>query len=230
MPESPKPNTANSRHTIRREMRRRRRSLSPREQLRAARELEKVVSRQPLFQRSQHIAFYLANDGEINPEYLLRSALRRGKRCYLPVLHPSEAGKLWFLPYTENTPLRANRYGIAEPAVNTGRRKPAAALDLVMLPLVAFDFSGARLGMGAGYYDRTFAFKGAQKRHSPTLLGLAHSCQATAGLPVQPWDIPLRAIATESGLVACDDAATGRDFLTRDLLSSGSLSGVMQDE
>lgn len=225
MSESPKEPPPDNRHAIRREMRRRRRALSPHEQDRAARQLERLLGRQPLFQRSRHIAFYIANDGEIDPHRVLRSALHRGKRCYLPVLHPTEAGKLWFLPYTPQTPLIANRFGIVEPALHAGRRIPAAALDLVLLPLVAFDRSGARLGMGAGFYDRTFAFKNgtkerAQRRQNPSLLGLAHSCQETARLPVAPWDVPLRAIATESGIVVCDNQASGRDFLQRDVMGS----------
>jgi 5-formyltetrahydrofolate cyclo-ligase len=239
MPESSTILPPDSRQAIRREMRRRRRALKPREQHLAARQLDSLLGRQPLFQRSRHIAFYIASDGEIDPHHLLQSALYRGKRCYLPVLHPTRAGRLWFLPYTEETPLVTNHFGIAEPAVNTGRCMPATALDLVLLPLVAFDPFGARLGMGAGFYDRTFSFKvekrraggrgpelvdgreqvqSGKKRHSPVLLGLAHSCQAVGRLPVEPWDIPLGAIATESGIVVCDDKASGRNFLRRDLL------------
>lgn len=219
MPESFKGTRLDNRHSLRREMRRCRRALSPRQQEQAAHRLDRLLARQPLFQRSRHIAFYSASDGEIDPFPLLSTALRRGKRCYLPVLHPGQANSLWFLPFNATMPLVTNRFGIPEPAVNSGRAMPAAELDLVLLPLVAFDHSGARLGMGAGFYDRTFALKASQKGCNPVLMGLAHSCQAAEQLPVQPWDIPLRAVATESGIVACGDTATGRDFLGRDLLT-----------
>jgi 5-formyltetrahydrofolate cyclo-ligase len=75
------------------------------------------------------------------------------------------------------------------------------SLDLVFVPLVAFDKEGHRLGMGGGYYDRTFAFK---TKHShlkgPKLIGLAHDFQLQSQLPVMPWDIPLNAVITEAAI------------------------------
>lgn len=209
------------RQRLRREMRQRRRALSAREQKEAARDLDRLLRRQPLFQRSRHIAFYLPNDGEIDPRPLLSTALRLGKRCYLPVLHPAQHGKLWFLPYTPNTPLAANAFGIPEPLLGRARYRPAAALDLVLLPLVAFDPSGARLGMGAGYYDRTFAFKADSRRRSPLLMGLAHACQEAPQLPTQPWDVPLAAIATDEGVIPCGQESIKRDFIAEDLKKPG---------
>ncbi|MEX1033614.1 MAG: 5-formyltetrahydrofolate cyclo-ligase [Cellvibrionaceae bacterium] len=218
MPQTSTGSSAETRQTIRSRMRSQRRALSPHAQDQAARELDKLLGRQPLFQRSRHIAFYRAADGEIDPHRLLQSALHRKKRCYLPALHPSQSGKLKFIQFNGLTPLESNRYGIAEPPMGSGRCMPANQLDLVLLPLVAFDFQGARLGMGAGFYDRTFAFKAGQGRQSPILVGLAHGCQGVPSLPVEPWDVPLTAIATESGLIVCDGRAHGRDFLRRDLL------------
>ena len=71
-------------------------------------------------------------------------------------------------------------------------------LDLVLVPLVAFDDRGNRLGMGGGYYDQTFAFL-SQRQHyrRPTLLGVAYEFQRLVALPVQAWDIPLDGVATE---------------------------------
>lgn len=207
------------RRSIRREMRQRRRGLSPRQQRIAAETLARLLKRQPLFQRSRHIAFYMPNDGEMDPRRLLQVALSLGKRCYLPVLHPSRSGHLWFLPYASDTPLSRNIFGIPEPVVGGARRIPAPALDLVFMPLVAFDSCGARLGMGAGYYDRTFAFKASQPGHSPVLMGLAHSCQQANCLPTEPWDIPLAAIATDGGLISSHNGYKKfmRDFLDGDL-------------
>ncbi|MCW8195428.1 5-formyltetrahydrofolate cyclo-ligase [Proteobacteria bacterium 005FR1] len=205
------------RQSIRREMRRRRRALNARQQAEAARRLDRLFRRQPLFQRSRHISFYLPNDGEIDPRLLLDTALKLGKRCYLPVLHPAEYGKLWFLPYSKNTRLAPNAFGIPEPVIGRERRRSAAALDLVLLPLVAFDDRGGRLGMGAGYYDRTFAFKGRDPGRNPRLLGLAHGCQQAPQLPMQPWDVPLGAIVTDEGIIPSEPKGMQRDFLSGDL-------------
>jgi 5-formyltetrahydrofolate cyclo-ligase len=222
MPEPDSPSQAIDRQSIRREMRRRRRALTARQQEVAAENLMRLLRRQPLFQRSRHIAFYLPNDGEIDPRPLLRASLRLGKHCYLPALHPARSGHLWFLPYGPDTPLAPNVFGIPEPVVGGTRRRPASALDLVVLPLVAFDQSGARLGMGAGYYDRTFAFKAHSPRRSPLLMGLAHRCQEVEHLPTQPWDVPLAAIATDEGIIPAEGEIAGltRDFLGRDLRAS----------
>src|SRR5690606_40461575 len=66
------------------------------------------------------------------------------------------------------------------------------------LPLVAFDARGNRLGMGGGFYDRTFARAPRARTLRPRLVGLAHHFQQVASLPAEPWDIPLDAIATDA--------------------------------
>ena len=81
-----------------------------------------------------------------------------------------------------------NQYGIPEP-VGT----PACAawqLDLILVPLVAFDDRGNRLGMGGGYYDRLLSGSEHWPRR-PRLLGVAHACQRAEALPVEAWDMPL---------------------------------------
>jgi len=213
-----------SRQAIRREARQRRRALSAQQQRQAAADLRKRLARQPLFQRSRHIAFYLPNDGEIDPRPLMQLAMQLGKRCYLPLLHPAREGKLWFLRYRQGDQLKPNRFNIPEPVLGRSMRRDAKALDLVLLPLVAFDSGGGRLGMGAGFYDRTFAFKREQGRlrHAPALVGLAHRCQQVEALPLADWDVPLAAIATDGGIVDCTGAGSGGAFLQTDVLEAST--------
>lgn len=203
-------------------MRERRRKLTALQQRVAAARLCRLLKRQPLFMRSRHIAFYLANDGEIDPAPLLAFARRTGKRCYLPALQQGGQRGLRFVRYEAGSQLRPNRYGIPEPPARPGNCLPATALDLVLLPLVAFDRSGARLGMGGGYYDRTFAFKtqahrAGSYRYRPYLLGLAHHCQQAASLATAHWDIPLYGVATDSGLIACTDSVRQHNFRVEDI-------------
>lgn len=205
------------RAAIRREMRERRRSLSPQAQERASRSLARLLQVQPLFIRSRRVAFYLASDGEIDPRHLLQSALSRNKFCFLPVLHPVRPGRLWFRRIKHDSTLSPNRFGIAEPT--SGRLIPGQGLDVVFMPLVAFDRDGGRLGMGAGFYDRSFAFKTQSKRLSPLLVGLAHSCQEVERLPLASWDVPLAAVVTEEGVICCDSALRP-NFLAQDVLNS----------
>ncbi|WP_253472613.1 5-formyltetrahydrofolate cyclo-ligase [Natronocella acetinitrilica] len=187
------------RSRLRRAMRQRRRALSPREQRLAAARLAKLVSRSRSFLRARHIAAYLANDGELDPAELVAMAWRLGKRVYLPVLRRDRS--LRFALYRPGTILRRNPLGIPEP-VNT-RLLPPSRMDCVFMPLVAFDTQGNRLGMGGGFYDRTFAFL--HRRHRwgrPLLIGLAHGCQQSPEVPAESWDVAMAAIATDRGFVA----------------------------
>lgn len=184
------------RAALRRLLRRRRRALSPKQQKEAARHLARTLTRQPDVLRARRIAVYLPNDGEIDPGVFVEKARQRGVDVYLPVLHPVHRGRLTFQPWTGSTRLKANRFGIAEPSFRGHRSHPAWALDTVLLPLVGFDSNGGRLGMGGGFYDRTFAFIRHRPRPAPTLIGLAHECQQVDRLPIASWDIPLDAIAT----------------------------------
>lgn len=182
------------RQQLRRQLRRRRRALSPSQQQAAARGLLRTLGAQLRFISARHIAFYLAADGEIDPSLLLARALKLGKHCYLPVV--TAAGGLKFARYRQGDRLKSNRFGIKEPACR--RYRDSRAIDLVLMPLVGFDRNGGRLGMGGGFYDRTFSW---QQLHPALagrqLTGLAHSCQEVSKLALANWDIPIYGLATE---------------------------------
>lgn len=201
--QNPHTELAQAKQRLRQQMRARRRNLSPEQQGRAAHSLAKHLIRLPVFVRSRHLALYLPNDGEIDPGPLALAAWRMGKRCYLPVLHPLSGRQLAFVRYQPDTVLRPNRFGIPEPDFRRTPRLAPEHLDLVLLPLVAFDRTGSRLGMGGGFYDRTFAFKQRHRvwRHKPQLIGLAHSCQEAGDVVRESWDLPLSAVATDQGII-----------------------------
>lgn len=189
----------NTRNQLRKEIRRLRRSLSPTQQQQASISLLRTMRNRPDFRRAKSIAMYLPNDGEISPEPLIEHCWKTGKQVYLPVLHPILHNRLWFVPYTPQTRMIRNIYGIKEPKLLPSTRRAAWALDLVLLPLVAFDPKGNRMGMGGGYYDRTFSFKNQRKGlRGPSLIGLAHEIQKVEELPVESWDIPLTGIVTDA--------------------------------
>ena len=104
-----------------------------------------------------------------------------------------------FVHYTPNTEFLMNRYNIPEPVHGPEDLQDANILDLVLTPLVGFDDRGSRMGMGKGFYDRTFEF--VRETQKPFLLGLAHSCQQMDSLKAEEWDIPLNALATEEQLL-----------------------------
>jgi 5-formyltetrahydrofolate cyclo-ligase len=190
------------RDALRLSMRQQRRALTPQQRRDAALALDRLLGRHPLFLRSRHIAFYLANDGELDLAPLIQRAWAMGKQCYLPVLSPLYHNRLWFAPYHDECELVLNRFGIPEPIGNQAEMRPAWSLDLVLTPLVAFDADGNRLGMGGGYYDRTLAYL-ARRRYwrKPHLVGTAYAFQQVECLPHEPWDVPLHGVATDSLLM-----------------------------
>jgi 5-formyltetrahydrofolate cyclo-ligase len=186
-----------SRRKLRKSLRQKRRSLSAAEQRRAADQLARNLLRHPDLVRARHVAIYLPSDGEINPWKYANIARHRGVQFYLPALHPIHPRRLVFGPYTDDIELTDNHIGIPEPPFHEGLGRPPWALDAVLLPLVGFDEYGARLGMGGGFYDLTFAFPRIRPRLTPMLIGVAHECQKLAELQLQPWDIPLHSMVTD---------------------------------
>lgn len=148
-----------------------------------------MVSGSALFESSQRIAFYIANDGELSCQPLIKMAWRRRKQCFLPVLaQDSRVRLMHFCQWLPGAALKANRFGILEPYRQPGVL--AESLDLILVPLVGFDACGNRIGMGGGFYDATLAFcKTAPRR--PFLMGLAHSCQQVDVVSAQAWDVPM---------------------------------------
>lgn len=151
-----------------------------------------------LWQQSEHIAFYIAHDSEIDPTLLIDLAHSQNKICYLPALATNDLKHLVMVRYEPDDTLIKNRYGIPEPIQDEHKIVGPEKLELVLVPLVAFDKTGTRLGMGVGYYDRTFAFLN-QPNHTrhPQLVGLAYDFQQLDHLEREAWDVGLDWIVTD---------------------------------
>jgi 5-formyltetrahydrofolate cyclo-ligase len=186
---------------IRKQMRAQRLQLSPQTLNLHSQLLTRHLSGHKSFCYSRHIALYIACKGEMDPAPLLQLAQARKKQTYLPLLTDHPANSMRFIRHRKGDRLIDNRFGIPEPRFDHTKTISPWALDLVLVPLVAFDSAGNRLGMGGGYYDRTFAFKN-QRRYwrGPMLIGIAHDFQQVDKLVKQPWDIPLDAVITEAGI------------------------------
>lgn len=178
---------------LRRSCRQIRESLSPSYQQKTSSQICTRIQRLEKYRYAKRIAFYKAIGGEIDLTPLWSSASLQGKYCYYPALNDDKT--LSFLPATPSTSFVKNRYGILEPDVNREHAILLEQLDIIFMPLVAFDEKGTRLGMGAGYYDRTLADK-----KYPLLLGVAYEFQRQHHLESQPWDIPLTAVVTQQAI------------------------------
>ena len=158
------------------------------------------------YQQSQNVAAFLAFDGEADPMHLMQQAVIDGKDVFVPMVIDKSA-PLRFAPWRPDGLKKPNRYGIMEPQVDESEMLDANQLDFVVTPLVAFDGSCNRIGVGGGYYDRSFAFlndaseKGVTVER-PLLCGFAFAVQRVAAIPAEPWDVRLNFVATESELVS----------------------------
>ncbi|MGK0411262.1 MAG: 5-formyltetrahydrofolate cyclo-ligase [Shewanella psychromarinicola] len=188
-----------SRDSIRRHIRQERNALSQAEQ----NQLALIASRHLLseIQRisAKRVALYLAFDGELATNKLIKALWKLDIEVYLPRLHPFAKGHLLFIRYTADTVMINNRFNIAEPKLDVGNIATVEQLDMIVTPLVAFDNNGNRMGMGGGYYDRTLAQVIDNK---PLAVGYAHDCQQVNVLPIEYWDVPLPVIITPTRRLA----------------------------
>jgi 5-formyltetrahydrofolate cyclo-ligase len=182
---------------LRREIRHARRALTPKARAHCSHKIIANLSSCHLLWSAQNIACFWPNDGEVDLTDLFEELWHRGKQVLLPVI---DGQALWFAPYEPGTRLVSNQFGIPEPALKRQQACPKLAIDLVLMPLVAFDSHGHRLGMGGGFYDRTFAYLRHRKRLlRPRLIGAAFTFQQREQLPANAWDIPLNGVVTEDG-------------------------------
>ncbi len=184
--------TVPSRAMLRRTLREHRRRLPPATRIAAAEALCARLLALPFAPQTGHVAGYWAMDGEI-ALHVWQLRLPPTLRYCLPVL--GDDGLLRFAPWRPGEDLVANRYGIPEPAAT--EPLPAAAMALIVTPLVGFDATGHRLGMGGGWYDRTLAFR-RDAAAPPWLVGAGFSTQRVDALAPEAWDVPLDAVCTES--------------------------------
>lgn len=157
--------------------------------------LELVQSR-----RAVTIAGYWPFNGEPDITPFCIQLMAQGCRFALPVLKGESGHQMDFHRWREDTGLSANRYGILEPQAT--EILPVSDFDMLLVPLVAYDRSGNRLGMGAGYYDRCLV--SVRDREKPLRVGVAYSMQETSPIEPEEWDVPLHGVLNERGWLVFD--------------------------
>ncbi len=152
------------------------------------------LNRHQSLRSARTIAAFIGTRGEVDLTSFL-NAQAATIQIALPVVG-DEKGTMEFHRYDPAAGLTTNRYGILEPAGDTCTVS-AGEIETMLMPLVAFDSRGNRLGMGGGYYDRFLA--GHSRR--PYLLGVAFACQQADALAAEAWDVRLDAVVTEDGVL-----------------------------
>ena len=150
------------------------------------------------YQRANCLSCYVSVKNEVTTHALIRFALDEGKRVAVPVL-TSQQGEMIHREVFSLENLEQNQLGLLKPPEKDGTQVPPEAFDLIVVPVVAFDRRGYRLGLGGGYYDRFLASTSALK------VGLAYDFQLLDQVPSGPHDLRLDKIFTETVTFTCSD-------------------------
>ncbi len=190
----------------RREVRRRRQALTPEERFERSRRIADRVLALPEIARAQTIMAYLARAEEVATADLLGELAARGKRLAVPVTRPAEERIIPILLPADESELVRGAMGILEPAPENSRPVAAGEIDLVLVPGVAFDVSGSRIGYGKGYYDRFFQ----AQPMTAGRIGLAFEVQIIPAFQREAYDWPVEQIVTEDRIIDCRREADGQ--------------------
>lgn len=193
------PDTKKERLEIRRAIRNKRQALSLDQRNKNAQAICDYLQTQHWFLNAKRIGLYLANDGEIDLTPIIDQCRNLNISLSLPVIHSTQPS-MHFADWLNGENLEPNRFGIAEP--KQGQAIPLSEHSLVLVPLVAFDKEGNRIGMGGGYYDRFFQANKTSLTKGPLLVGVAYKFQQLDSIRAQDWDKPLDGIITEAGITA----------------------------
>ena len=184
---------------IRKKISAQRKALSPEKQVQLSKIISDKIIATDYFQKSNRIGLYLAHHGEVSLNNVLTEAERLNKKIFLPVIINDDT--MHFYSYKSTDTLTTSQFGIHEPNIESTTAIEICKLDLICMPLIAFDNMAYRIGRGKGYYDKALAFKLKKEKDTPRLIGAAYDFQKIEYTDPEAWDIPLDMVATESMLL-----------------------------
>lgn len=176
---------------IRKQVRAERDNIGPLFRLEKSREIHEELHKLTEFTQAENILLYHSTQSEVETEEVIEQLLSEGKAVYLP---RSEEGELIICRIQHKDDLAEGAYGIKEPKGSCLEYDPEK-LDCLIIPGVAFDRKGNRLGYGKGYYDKLL------KNCSAPKIALAFAEQIVDDVPAEPHDIAMDLIVTDQGLI-----------------------------
>lgn len=169
--------------------------LAPEVRAAAAARLCAHLTQAAAYVGARQLAAYVALGDEVDPAAIVAAAHRAGSELALPRVEGP--GRMSLRRYRAGDPLVAGRFGLREPSADAPAVHPAA-VELFLLPGLAFDDAGGRLGYGGGFYDRLLPLA-----PDATRIGLLYECQRVARVPTGPHDVRMHMLASERGLSRC---------------------------
>ncbi|MDM1763448.1 MULTISPECIES: 5-formyltetrahydrofolate cyclo-ligase [unclassified Acinetobacter] len=184
---------------LRKQLRSQRRQLTAFQQQQHAQAVLQHLRHYPRFFSAKNIGIYLDGFGELRTQHLIELCFKHQKNVYLPIICNMNQSLRWVKishQQYRNKRFVLHKLGMFEPMASRGLH--VSCLDLLLMPLLACDLTGARMGMGGGFYDRTLA----SAPYKPYRLGLAHDFQFFDEKFVRnPWDQALHGLVTPRKLL-----------------------------
>jgi 5-formyltetrahydrofolate cyclo-ligase len=187
----------NKKETLRKEALARREALGEAERRRKSELIRGRLFTMSPFQRAAVVHFYLSTNSEMATEEAIRGALSAGKRVVIPRVDRARREMTLSELKDYDRELAPGSHGIREPKPGCYRFVPLKEVDLLVVPVVAFDVSGHRLGYGTGYYDRLLS----DEKVRPLLIGVAFDVQEVPDIPADDHDIRMDWIVTEERIL-----------------------------
>ena len=181
--------------TLRKKSRAARTAMTANERHAASLRIADTVVHSSWFRRATLLACYLPTEEEVDTWLIIERAWRMKKRIFAPVIEKKSV--MQFRELTPESDLLTSQFGLSEP--RDGKTIDPRELDLVITPGIAFDTIGNRIGMGGGYFDRTFSFLKHRKiLLHPKLIGVAFACQRVDKIAANPWDVRVFSVIDET--------------------------------
>lgn len=186
---------AANKKALRASIKQKRRALSIEYRQQASRKMQAELTRLPCYQAAEYIMLYMAMQDEVQLDELIAMVLKNGKKAVIPLV--TGAGMMEAVELSDMADLVPDKYGIKTVSEEKRRLIAPDKIDLIIVPGVAFDKAGHRLGMGGGFYDR-FMLRASRAVRA----ALAYDCQLLAAVPAEVHDLTVDYIITEKQNIA----------------------------
>ena len=181
---------AANKKALRASIKQKRRALSIEYRQQASRKMQAELTRLPCYQAAEYIMLYMAMQDEVQLDELIAMVLKDGKKAVIPLV--TGAGLMEAVELSDMADLVPDKYGIKTVSEEKRRLIAPGKIDLIIVPGVAFDKAGHRLGMGGGFYDR-FMLRASRAVRA----ALAYDCQLLVAVPAEVHDLTVDYIITE---------------------------------
>jgi len=184
---------------IREQMKRRINTLSTDERADKSNRIATRIMDMPEYEESSSVFCYVPHENEVDVRLVLEDALHQGKALFVPKIEGKGIMRAALVPEGPLDSLTPGAYGI--PTMEGTRTADPEELDIIIVPGIAFDISGNRVGRGGGYYDRYLS----QTRGSKCFkCAVAYDFQVIEEIHAQPWDMPMDALVTPTETIYCE--------------------------